>query len=176
MVTMGILPYQWKNPHGRAGNRTRDLIISSQKRWPLDHEEFVLDCPRHFVTSLWPYTTFMTAAPAETVGQEGQCLHSLCANYDKQRLPIPTRHKTLIDVDHQSLQKRQNPHLWRAGTGRAISREIPTTNHRAKVILPYETVKLILIEGIPLCFNSRSTANCFKSTIKTQQYCIILLF
>jgi hypothetical protein len=27
-----------KNPHGRTGNRTRDLIISSQKLWPLDHE------------------------------------------------------------------------------------------------------------------------------------------
>jgi hypothetical protein len=27
-----------KNPHGRTWNRTRDLIISSQKLWPLDHE------------------------------------------------------------------------------------------------------------------------------------------
>jgi hypothetical protein len=27
-----------KNPHGRTGNRTRDLMISSQKLWPLDHE------------------------------------------------------------------------------------------------------------------------------------------
>jgi hypothetical protein len=27
-----------KISHGRAGNRTRDLIISSQKRWSLDHE------------------------------------------------------------------------------------------------------------------------------------------
>jgi hypothetical protein len=27
-----------KNLHGRTGNRTRDLIISSQKLWPLDHE------------------------------------------------------------------------------------------------------------------------------------------
>jgi hypothetical protein len=27
-----------KNPHGRTGNRTRDLKISSQKLWPLDHE------------------------------------------------------------------------------------------------------------------------------------------
>jgi hypothetical protein len=27
-----------KNPHGRAGNRTQDLIISSQKLGPLDHE------------------------------------------------------------------------------------------------------------------------------------------
>jgi hypothetical protein len=25
-----------KNPHGRTGNRTRDLMISSQKLWPLD--------------------------------------------------------------------------------------------------------------------------------------------
>ena len=27
-----------KNPHGRTGSRTRDLIISSQKPWTLDHE------------------------------------------------------------------------------------------------------------------------------------------
>jgi hypothetical protein len=27
-----------KNPHGRTGNRTRDLMISSQKLWPLDHQ------------------------------------------------------------------------------------------------------------------------------------------
>jgi hypothetical protein len=27
-----------KNPHERTGNRTRDLIISIQKLWPLDHE------------------------------------------------------------------------------------------------------------------------------------------
>jgi hypothetical protein len=27
-----------KNPHGRAWNRTRDLMISSQKLWPLDQE------------------------------------------------------------------------------------------------------------------------------------------
>jgi hypothetical protein len=27
-----------KNPHGRTGNRTRDLMISSQKLWPLDYE------------------------------------------------------------------------------------------------------------------------------------------
>jgi hypothetical protein len=34
----GDPPLWEKNPHGRAGNQTRDLIISSQKRWPLDHE------------------------------------------------------------------------------------------------------------------------------------------
>jgi hypothetical protein len=27
-----------KNPHSRTGNRTWDLMISSQKLWPLDHE------------------------------------------------------------------------------------------------------------------------------------------
>ena len=37
MVTTGILPYK-ENSHGRAGNRTRNLVISSQKLWPLDHE------------------------------------------------------------------------------------------------------------------------------------------
>jgi hypothetical protein len=36
MVTMGVLPYQGKIP----GNRTRDLMISSQKRLPLYHEAY----------------------------------------------------------------------------------------------------------------------------------------
>jgi hypothetical protein len=35
MVTMGILPYQEKIP---MVERTRDFMISSQKRCPLDHE------------------------------------------------------------------------------------------------------------------------------------------
>jgi hypothetical protein len=37
MVTAGILPFR-ENSHGRAGNRTRDLMISSRRLWPLDHE------------------------------------------------------------------------------------------------------------------------------------------
>jgi hypothetical protein len=37
MVTAGILTFR-ENSHARAGNRTRDLMISSQKHWPLDHE------------------------------------------------------------------------------------------------------------------------------------------
>jgi hypothetical protein len=34
----GDPPLPGKNPYGRAGNRTWDLVISSQKRWPLDHK------------------------------------------------------------------------------------------------------------------------------------------
>ena len=37
MVTVGILPSR-KNSHGRARNRARNLMISSQRLWPLDHE------------------------------------------------------------------------------------------------------------------------------------------
>ena len=37
MVTVGIFRFK-ENSHGRAGNRTRDLTISSQRLWPLDHE------------------------------------------------------------------------------------------------------------------------------------------
>ena len=37
MVTTGIFPCK-KNSHGRTGNRTRDLMISSQRPWPLDYE------------------------------------------------------------------------------------------------------------------------------------------
>jgi hypothetical protein len=41
-----------KNRHGRTGNRTRDLIISSQKLWPLDDEDGpTLKCRQeHLVT------------------------------------------------------------------------------------------------------------------------------
>ena len=38
----GDPPPTRKNPHARAGNRTRDLVISSQKLWPLDHEAGLL--------------------------------------------------------------------------------------------------------------------------------------
>jgi len=37
MVTAEILPFR-ENSHGRTGNRTRDLMISSQRLWTLDHE------------------------------------------------------------------------------------------------------------------------------------------
>ena len=37
MVTAGIFPFK-ENSHSRAGNRTWDLMISSQRLWPLDHE------------------------------------------------------------------------------------------------------------------------------------------
>ena len=37
MVTAGIFPLK-ENSHGRAGNRTRDVVISSQRLWPLDLE------------------------------------------------------------------------------------------------------------------------------------------
>jgi len=37
MITAEILPFR-ENSHGRAGNLTRDLMISSQRLWPLDHE------------------------------------------------------------------------------------------------------------------------------------------
>ena len=37
MVTAGIFPFK-ENSRGRAGNRTWDLMISSQRLWLLDHE------------------------------------------------------------------------------------------------------------------------------------------
>jgi len=37
MVTAGILPFR-ENSHGKTGNRTRYLMISSQRLWPLDYE------------------------------------------------------------------------------------------------------------------------------------------
>ena len=37
MVTAGILPFR-ENSYGRAGNRTRDLMISIERLWPLDNE------------------------------------------------------------------------------------------------------------------------------------------
>jgi len=42
MVTAGILPFR-ENCHGRTGNRNRDVMISSQRLWPLDHEAGLLN-------------------------------------------------------------------------------------------------------------------------------------
>ena len=42
MVTVGIFPFKG-NSHGNAGNRTRDLMISSQKLWPLDQEAGIIE-------------------------------------------------------------------------------------------------------------------------------------
>ena len=41
MVTAGIFPFK-ENSHGTAGNPIRDLMISSQRLWPLDHEAGLL--------------------------------------------------------------------------------------------------------------------------------------
>jgi len=43
MVTAGILPFR-ENSQRRTGNRTRDLMISSQRLWPLDHEAGLSSC------------------------------------------------------------------------------------------------------------------------------------
>ena len=37
IVTARILPFR-ENSHGRARNRTRDLMISSRRLWSLDHK------------------------------------------------------------------------------------------------------------------------------------------
>jgi len=56
MVTAGILPFR-ENSHGRTGNRTRDLMISSQRLWPLDHEaghtRKCWDAELHFLKADW---------------------------------------------------------------------------------------------------------------------------
>ena len=49
MVTAGIFPFK-ENSHGRAGNQTRDIMISSQKLWPLDHDAAFL--------KLWSFLIF----------------------------------------------------------------------------------------------------------------------
>jgi hypothetical protein len=38
----GRFSYSRKNAHGRAGNRTRDLKVSSQTLWPLDWSIFIV--------------------------------------------------------------------------------------------------------------------------------------
>jgi hypothetical protein len=51
-----------KNPDGRTGNRTRDLMISSQKLWPLDHDagpiSLVCSCLQVLCRTLCHYYCF----------------------------------------------------------------------------------------------------------------------
>ena len=51
MVTMGIFPCKEKS-HGRTGNRTRDLMISSQRPWPLDHEAGEFESYTQFIITI----------------------------------------------------------------------------------------------------------------------------
>jgi hypothetical protein len=71
-----------KNPHGRTGNRTRDLIISSQKLWQLDHVagrahkchhlfnplKYVQLCPR---THCFSYSRFTEARKTGKLENKG---------------------------------------------------------------------------------------------------------
>jgi len=61
----GRLPLSRKNAHGRAGNRTQDLMVSSQDLWPPSHEAGLLKNVIHsipifrnltetFYRSQWP--------------------------------------------------------------------------------------------------------------------------
>jgi len=55
VVTAGILPFR-ENSYGWAGNRTRDLMISCQRLWPIDHEAgHVVKCIKEsFITVICP--------------------------------------------------------------------------------------------------------------------------
>ena len=50
----GRLPLSRKNAHGRAGNRTRDLMVSSQELWPPSNEAGRLRKDLKFSKSLHP--------------------------------------------------------------------------------------------------------------------------
>ena len=61
MITAGIFPFK-ENSHGRDGNRTRDLMISSQTLWPLDHEagqtDYIDAYKTHYTRTIPLYTPF----------------------------------------------------------------------------------------------------------------------
>ena len=77
MVTTGNLPIQ-----GRAGNRTRDLVICSQKLWPLDHEAILnLDMKWRSEVNIWP-------RPLYLVGRMGGP-HSRCGSFGEEKNHFP---------------------------------------------------------------------------------------
>ena len=60
MITVGIFPFK-ENSHGRAGNRNRDLMISSQRLRPLDHEAGQIKIYKSRAPPPLPHTTLHTA-------------------------------------------------------------------------------------------------------------------
>jgi len=90
MVTAGILTFR-ENSHGRAGNRTRDLVISSQRHWPLDHED------DRTVAMQWEVCLCAGNLSAllvwDCVLPEGSALYSQCSKYAIQT-PIVTNDRT----------------------------------------------------------------------------------
>ena len=52
-----------KNSHGRAGNRTRDFMISSQKPWPLDLIQNIMTLILHIKCLIFLYCCFNRLRP-----------------------------------------------------------------------------------------------------------------
>ena len=48
-----------ENSHGRAGNRTRDLVISSQKLWPLDCHK-ILEAVGNIPSHTYNFSVYMS--------------------------------------------------------------------------------------------------------------------
>ena len=69
MVTMGILPFR-ENSHGRTGNRTRDLMISRQRLWPLDHEAGLIINVFFFILQLLPVLKWELHIPQDASFQD----------------------------------------------------------------------------------------------------------
>jgi hypothetical protein len=73
-----------KNPHGRTGNGTRDLMISSQKLWPLDHEAGQLhSCLSiHFASDL---TVSLSVIMAQVQSRNQLSVHSVVTHTQIQK-------------------------------------------------------------------------------------------
>ena len=101
MITAWILPFR-ENSHGRTGNRTRDLMISSQSLWPLDHE-----AGRNInIISCIIFSPCKTAPPQPLLGQRllkieasrshSDTPHSISILWDNIRLHLTEKSKPYV--------------------------------------------------------------------------------
>jgi len=80
MVTVEILYFR-ENSHGRTGNRTRDLMISSQRLRPIDHEAGRNWNVMDYKINLYYIVEFMQLVPAKWTSQTDQNIISKIVVY-----------------------------------------------------------------------------------------------
>jgi hypothetical protein len=98
----GNPPLSGNNPRGRARNRTRDLMISSQKQWPLDHKAglflpqmynivFIHTQLTLLPVFVWQLVSTWSIGHHQAIVQECKCIQKLfvCFWYNSPTGPEP---------------------------------------------------------------------------------------
>jgi hypothetical protein len=149
-----------KNPHGRTGKQTRDLMFSSQKLWPLDHKVGLVYEFFNFCQSAARYLSSFQFLPASLISDLLQLFFGLplfllpwgfhiIADFDISQCslfsvwPIHPYYLFLISKVTSS---------WPVAFQKSIS-EIFLGHHVLKIYVRYQLTKVCILRRISLVTN-----------------------